>query len=311
MPEGNLVGRLGGDFPNLAQLIDPLLLGKTLLIGRLQAEVDTLAGIIVFIHLQHIQVEGDGELGVRSGTYEHVPGNLGGIDLKHVIQVNDLPRRRGNLSPASFDRNKIILEGDWSMGTKDLHDLLAGVEATALAVVVLACGFKVHPFPCPAHRPVNSPGELGTMGGAQVNGLRLASAVVTIGDTPLPIPIQDGGGILVGKAAEYGDRPPVVTQRCGTVFVQDSLDLGAVLQSGAHALCIHGGTVPFSLIQIFWLNTYDGKDLLHVNLVATGIVVRTAGGVWNQGNGFAQVCLQQLGLGHVLGHLAEHIIVIP
>ena len=78
-----------------------------------------------------------------------------------------------------------------------------------------------------------------------------------------------------------------------------------------HGIGIHAASVALDLIEVLGVDTDYGELLLDIQLVAAGVVVRSAGGVGNQRDRLSEVGLEKLRLGHVLGDLAEDIVVIP
>ena len=311
MAERNLVTGLGGNLPDLAQFIDSLFLGLALLVYGKQTEIDAFAVVIVLIDFQDIEVKGNGELGVGPGPCKHVACNFRGIDFQYIVQGDDLSAGGRNLPSPSLDADEVILEGYRGFGAEYGDNLLGGVKRTAFAVVILACGFEVNAFTGPTHRPVNPPGEFCKAGCPQVEGFGLAILVIAVGYTPLAVPVEDSGVVFVRERGEHGDGPPVVTKGFCAVFVKDCLDLGFFLKGGAHAFCIEAAAVALGLVEELWLDPDSREDFLYIKFISPGIVLCTAGGVRNQGNGFAQIGCQQFRLGHVLGYFPENIVVIP
>ena len=190
--------------------------------------------------------------------------------------------------------------------------MLGRIPGTALAVVVLARRFEIHPLEVPAHRPVHAPAELNGLGRAEVHGF-LAAALAMVAHAPFPVPAVDLGRVLVASVAEHAHRPPFALDLVLVVadLVQDILERRAVLKRLAHPLRVHGGAVALGLVQELRLDPDDRQHGLHVNLVVARVAPVAVPGIGHHGDREAQMRGQQLLVGHVDGNLAEDVIIVP
>src|SRR5574344_945495 len=313
MAERNLIARLGGDLGsiNLAKPVDSLLLLSSLFLYRKNTEVYSLAVIVIFIDFQNIQVEGDCKLALWLRAYKEVSDNLRRIDGKNIIKVCNFSAGRGDLSSHSLQPYKVISHGYRSFPSEYLDYTLGCIVASAFCKMVLSTWLEVYAFLDPSPRPVYTPWELCIWSSADIDGLCLIKLIIVVCHTPFPIPTQDCGVITVSEGGEYGNRPPVSRKRLCPVLIEHFPYLVPMLKGCPDVRSILVGSISFSLIKVFRINTNGRKNLLHVDFIASGIVFSPTLGIRNKSNRLSEVCLQQLLLRHILRNLSKYIVVIP
>ena len=273
--------------------------------------VDPLGLIVVLVDLQHVQVEGDHELGVGPRAGVQVAHHLRLIDREHLLDGDRVARRGGDAPGAPLDPDVAVQKGHRRLVTVyRARDRAAGVERAAGDQVVLAGRLEVYLLERPAHRPVDAPQQLGGAGAGQVQ-LPLGAVHIAIGHDVGAVPVENRGVVGAVPLRVDGDRPVVVAQRPLAMAVEDVADLRTRGQGGTHAVRVAARPVTLRLVEVLRRDAQPRQHLLQVVLEAGGKAGGGAERIGHVDHRLAQVARQLLLPRQIGRHLAEYVVVVP
>jgi hypothetical protein len=289
-------------------------------IWRFLSFLQPAGAIVVFVELDHVEVERDLELAARPHAGEDPAQHVGLVDLEAVGDGDGLALRAADLSAAALDAYEVVGHVLGRPSAVDVgHDLTRRVVAAAGRRVILAAGLELHALVGPAHRPVDTPGQLDVAALAQVDDavvcagaavhLHLPTLRVVVGQTiALPVEIELVSAAL---AAEAGQRQPALRQGLVPVLVEDPAD-GVFRIEGAHdAAGVLARPVAPRLADELGLDAQWRQAALERLDVMGRVAVGLAEGIGHVGDAPPKLRLEHGLFGHVHGHLAEHVEVVP